>query len=107
MGQVWEQTIEKKSMPYGSYLVFSDSKLPMEWENGKSNIYNLKLGPIFNRIMENKLVFEEVSFSHVYRKFNHKVDQLSKEAFILEEDFFLVHEIKEHTPTYLILLNFL
>jgi hypothetical protein len=85
--------------------VFGDSKLLMDWENGKSNISNLELGPIFNRIMENKIVFEEVSFAHVYREFNHKVDQLSKEALILEEVFLLVHEIKDHTPTYLILLH--
>jgi hypothetical protein len=57
------------------------------------------------RIMENKLFFEEVSFAHVYREFNHKVDQLSKEALILENVFWLVHEIKNHTPTYLILLH--
>jgi ribonuclease HI len=54
--------------------VFGDSKLVMDWENGRSNIYNLELGPIFNRIMENKLVFEEVSFSHVYREFNQNID---------------------------------
>jgi hypothetical protein len=63
------------------------------------------MGPIFNRIMEKKLVFEEVSFSHVYQEFNHKVDQLSKETHILEEGFLLVHEIKDYTPTNLILLQ--
>jgi hypothetical protein len=77
----------------------------MEWEYGKSKISNLELGPILDRIMEKKLIFEEVSFAHVYQEFNHKVDQLSKEALILEEVCFLVPEIKDHTPTYMIQLQ--
>jgi ribonuclease HI len=85
--------------------VFGDSKLLIDWENGKSIIYNLDLGPILDRIMEKKLIFEEVSFSHVYREFKHKDDQLSKEALILEEGCLLVHEIKDHTPTNLIHLR--
>ena len=80
--------------------VFCDSKLMMEWENGKSNIYNLELGLIFNSIMEKKIVFEEACFAHVYREFNHKVDH-----FILEEVFLVIHEIKEHTSTHLIHLQ--
>jgi hypothetical protein len=63
----------------------------MEWTNGKSNISILELGPILDRIMENKLIFEEVSFAHVYGEFNHKVDHLSKEALVLEEGCLLVH----------------
>jgi len=46
--------------------VFGDSKI-LNWENGKSNISKLELGIILNRIMENKLIFEEISFAHVYR----------------------------------------
>jgi hypothetical protein len=46
--------------------VFGDSKLLIDSKNGKSNISNMELGPIFNNIMENKLIFEEVSFAHVY-----------------------------------------
>jgi hypothetical protein len=63
----------------------------MDWENGKGNISNLELGHIFNRIMEKKIVFEEVSFTHFYQEFSYKVNQLSKEALILEKVFFLVH----------------
>ena len=63
------------------------------------------MGPIFNKIMEKKIVFKEDSFAHVYREFNQKVDQLSKETLILEELSFLVHEIKDHTMTDLILLH--
>jgi hypothetical protein len=85
--------------------VFHDSKLLMEWENGKSDIYNLELGLIFNRIMEKKIVFEEISFAQVYREFNHKVYQLSKKSLILDGVFLLVHEIKDHAPTDLILLH--
>jgi hypothetical protein len=85
--------------------VFGESKLLMDWENGKSNISNLDLGPIFHRIMEKKIFFGDVSFDHVYRDFNPKVDQLSKEALILEEVFLLVHDIKDYNPTDLILLN--
>jgi hypothetical protein len=66
MGQVWAQTIEKKLYALWILLkvavdrqvkrlqVFGDSKLLMDWENGKSNISNLELGPILDRIMEKK-----------------------------------------------------
>ena len=77
----------------------------MDWKNGKRNIFNPEMGPILDRIMENKLVFEEVSFAHVYREFNHKDDQLSKETPILEEGCLHIQEIKDHTPTNLIHLQ--
>lgn len=72
-----------------------------------NNISFLEMWPILDRIMEKKLIFEEVSFAHVYREFNHKVDQLSKEALILEEGCLLGLEIKDHTPTDLIYLQLL
>jgi len=37
--------------------VFGDSKLLMDWTNGKNNISNLELEPIFNMIVKNKLIF--------------------------------------------------
>jgi hypothetical protein len=72
----------------------------MDWANGKSNISNLEPGPILDMIMEKKVVFEEMSFVDIYQEFNHKVDH-----FILEEGCLVIHEIKEHTPTYLIHLQ--
>jgi hypothetical protein len=52
--------------------VFGDSKLLLDWENGKSNISNLELGFILDGIMEKKVNFEEVSFAHIYQEFNQK-----------------------------------
>jgi hypothetical protein len=65
----------------------------------------LELGPILDRIVEKILIFEEVSFAHVYQEFNNKDGQLSKEALILEEGCLLVHETKDHTLTNLIHLQ--
>jgi len=77
----------------------------MHWENGKSNISNLELGPTLDRIMENKVFFEEVLLVHIYKEFNHKANKLSKEALILEEWCFRVHDIKDYTPIDLIHLK--
>jgi hypothetical protein len=43
------------------------------------------LEPIMERILEIRELFEEVSFTHISREFNHKVGHLSNEALTLEE----------------------
>jgi ribonuclease HI len=71
--------------------VLGDSKLVMDWANGKAQI-------ILERILEIRALFEEVSFAHIFREFNHKVDHLSKEALALEEGMLSVQEVKDHIP---------
>jgi len=46
--------------------VLGDSRLVMDWENGKAQITNMVLGPILERILEIKALFEEVSFAHIF-----------------------------------------
>lgn len=60
----------------------------------KVPLTNLALGLIIQRVMEVKLQFEFISFSHVYREFNTKADSLSKEALSLPEDSLLTQEFR-------------
>lgn len=41
------------------------------------------LVPIMNQILEVKSSFDDLSFTHIYRAFNTKVDQLSKGSCII------------------------
>jgi hypothetical protein len=60
--------------------VIGDSKLVIEWIHGTYRLQNLTLGPILDQILNAVLLFEEISFKHVYRQFNFEADKLSKEA---------------------------
>jgi ribonuclease HI len=78
--------------------VLGDSKLLMDWENGKNQITNMALSPIMELCLEKKKIFEEISFSHVYREFNYKADKLSKEALILQEGHLIEQEFRDNIP---------
>lgn len=58
--------------------VFGDSKLVINWENEKVHFSNLVLETIREQLLEIKALFEEVSFVHAFREFNHTTDHLSK-----------------------------
>jgi hypothetical protein len=55
-------------------LLLGDSKLVMDWANDEVQISIIVLEPILERMLEIKALFEEVSFAHVFREFNHKAD---------------------------------
>jgi hypothetical protein len=42
--------------------------------------------------------FEEISFTHVYREFNHRVDTLSKEALTVQEGVLIEQEFRDNSP---------
>jgi hypothetical protein len=48
------------------------------------------------KTLEVKMQFEEVSFAHIYRKFNSNADHLSKEAILLQEGFLAEQEFREN-----------
>jgi hypothetical protein len=57
----------------------------MDWENNKCKIENMLLVPIMNQVMQVKINFHDLYFTCIYREFNSKVDQLSKEELLLQE----------------------
>ena len=60
--------------------VSGNSKLVIDWAIDIAQFSNIVLEPILERILEIKALFEGVSFAHVFREFNHKAYQLSKEC---------------------------
>ena len=56
------------------------------------------LEPTMERVLEKISHFEQISFAHIYRDFNHKVDQLSKEALGLQEGILLENEVRDNIP---------
>jgi ribonuclease HI len=78
--------------------ILGDSKLVLDWANGKSNITNMLLRPIMDRIQVLKGDFDEIYFIHVYREFNHKAYTLSKEALTVQEGVLIEQEVKDNTP---------
>lgn len=45
--------------------VLGDSKLLMDWTNGKCKITNMALGPTMNRVLDVKNHFDSISFTHL------------------------------------------
>jgi hypothetical protein len=70
----------------------------VDWAIGKSQIQNLVLELIVERIVGLRALFEDISFAHIYRNFNHKAYQLSKEALRLEEGVLNVQEYRDSIP---------
>ena len=60
--------------------VYGDSKIIIDWVNGKNDLHLLSLSgwmQIIRKLMEN---LHELYFKHIYRVLNREVDVLSKEA---------------------------
>ena len=72
--------------------VMGDSKLEINWAQGKLEIQNVNLANIVRDIKLAFLSFEWLSFHHVLRELNVKVDDLSKEAFQLQRGPFEYYE---------------
>jgi len=49
-----------------------------------------------NKVQVMKGVFEDISFTHVYGEFNHRVYTLSKEVLIVQEDVLIEQEFKDN-----------
>jgi ribonuclease HI len=76
------------------FQVYGDSKMLMYWANNKYQTGNLTLVPIMNQVMEVKNRFEEISFNHIYREYNTKADQLSKETLLMQEGILFEQEFR-------------
>jgi len=60
--------------------VMGDSKLVIDWAKGKFFIQNITLANILRDIRLSFQSFDWLSFQHILRELNVKVDELSKEA---------------------------
>ena len=65
--------------------------------NNKWRIENTLLTLIMNKVLEVKNGFNDISFHHIYREFNSKVNQLSKEALLLQKGFLSKQEFRGGT----------
>jgi hypothetical protein len=75
--------------------VLGDSKLLIDWANGKNMIINLVLSLVMSRVVEIKRRFEAISSLHIYWEFNIKANQLSKEALYLQEGIITIQEFRD------------
>ena len=60
-----------------------DSELVIDWENGKNLGQDIRLQNIMWDIKLTCRAFEKLSFHHILRELNSKVDELSKEVLSL------------------------
>lgn len=75
--------------------VMGDSKLLMNWANGKNRIKNLGWSPIMYRVSKVKIQFIEISLTHIFREFNLQADSLSKDALLMHEGILSEQEFKD------------
>jgi ribonuclease HI len=68
--------------------IMGDSKLVVDWACNKVKVENMGLGYLLRDVEFQSSSFEWVSFHHILRELNSKVDNLSKEALLfLKGDF--------------------
>jgi len=60
--------------------VFGDSSITIIWIQNHVQVHITSLSPLAKHLKEISRQFKEVSFKHVYRELNVKVDILSKYA---------------------------
>jgi hypothetical protein len=72
--------------------VLGDSKLAINWAQGKLEIQNVNMENILRDIKLAFPSFEWLCFHHVLRELNVKVDDLSKEALYLQRGVFGYYE---------------
>jgi len=58
--------------------VYGDSILVIERMKKKKLIHNVTLQPIATQIKSNSLLFEIITFNHIYKEMNMDIDSLSK-----------------------------
>lgn len=64
--------------------VQGDSQLIIKQMRGEYKVSSAELKPLYNIARELSITFEQIRFTHIYRKYNSRADELSNEA--LQED---------------------
>lgn len=79
--------------------VLGDSKLVIDWAQGKVNVQNTKLANVLREIKLAFQSFKWLSFHHVLRELNSKANELSEEALELQKRAFEFYEYFEGIET--------
>jgi len=111
MPEVPDQTTGLRSLDFGISLrlqrkntykdsrFFGDSKLVIDWDMNKVNIQNIRLEPITREIRETFNSFCWLSFHHILRELNSKVDKLSNDVVLLNPGTFSLYEFHDGVET--------
>jgi len=78
--------------------IFGDSRLVIEWLNGKVTINNIFLEHWCLRIRDLVALFEVIQFQHIYRSFNEEADRLSKIGLRGQTGILHIKEMLEERP---------
>ena len=78
--------------------IFGDSKVVIDWENGRNTIRVPYLQHFLTEIHNLKALFRRISFAHIYRELNEEADSLSKQALAYQPRLMEIEEIIEGTP---------
>ena len=76
--------------------LFEDSKMTIDWANGKIQINAPHLQHLLKAIREKITTFETISFNHIYRELNSEANKLSKMALALPPSLMEVMEINNN-----------
>jgi len=61
-------------------MITGDSKVILDWFEGRNNLNTLSLSLWKNKVLELKNIFSTISSFHIHRVFNKEADRLSKMA---------------------------
>jgi ribonuclease HI len=96
---LWTLLETTKQKDIKKLQVMGDSKLAIDWAQGKLEIQNVNLSNILRDIKLDFPSFEWISFHHVLRELNVKADELSKEALQLQRGAFGYYEYFDGVET--------
>ena len=97
---LWATLKVARSSHLQDIQIFGDSKVVVDWENGKNTIRAPHLQHLLAEIQELKSKFRRISFVHIYRELNAEADSLSKQALAYQPGLMETEEVAEGTSTY-------
>jgi ribonuclease HI len=77
---VWTTLYLSKIFNIQTLQIIGDSKLVIDWCNGRGSLHSIALEGWKDRIKRLCIYFTSLSFQHTYRDFNKAADALSKRA---------------------------
>ena len=78
LSALWATLKVARSNQIQDIQIFCDSKVVVDWENGKNIIQAPHLQHLLAEIQTLKSMFKRISFAHIYRELNAEADSLSK-----------------------------
>jgi len=90
---LWSLLWLAKRLNCESFQAFGDSLGIIDWVNEKSSIRNTVLTHWYQRVLEIKGTFTNITIHHIYRELNDAADNLSKAGLLLEEGILMCKEV--------------